>query len=109
LKCRYGCGGCKHAILVHCKEVGSSTAIMRDGERRIFLAGFYKAFGRGNGPCGLCVNCNLKRCTRTERARPAMEACGIDVYATVRANGYPINVVKDYSGDADYHGLVLIE
>jgi len=45
----------------------------------------------------------------TGQARPSMEACGIDVYATVRANSYPIEVVKDYSDDADYYGLVLIE
>jgi len=38
-----------------------------------------------------------------------MEACGIDVSATVRANGYPIEAVKDCSFDADYYGLVLIE
>ncbi len=107
-KCRYGCGGygtslccpphappwhetreviaCyRHAILVHCKEVGASTAIVCEMERRIFLAGYYKAFGFGNGPCRLCGTCNLKRCTRTDQARPGMEACGIDVYATARA------------------------
>jgi predicted metal-binding protein len=132
LKCRYGCGGyntslcCpphtptylemreviasyKYAILVHCKEVGSSTAIVCEMERRIFLAGYYKAFGLGNTPCRMCRNCNVKRCKHTEQARPSMEACGIDVYATVRANGYPIEVVKDYSDDANYYGLVLIE
>jgi hypothetical protein len=38
-----------------------------------------------------------------------MEACGIDVYATVRANGYPIAVVKDQGDDANYYGLVLVE
>ena len=132
LKCRYGCGGydtslcCpphtptyletreviasyKYAILVHCKEVGSATTIVCEMERRIFLAGYYKAFGLGNGPCQLCVKCNAKRCIHTEQARPSMEACGIDVYATVRANGYPIEVVKDYSDGANYYGLVLIE
>jgi predicted metal-binding protein len=132
LKCRYGCGGyntslcCpphtptylemreviasyKYAILAHCKEVGSSTAIVCEMERRIFLGGYYKAFGLGNTPCQLCGNCNVKRCNHTEQARPSMEACGIDVYATVRANGYPIEVVKDYSDDANYYGLVLIE
>ncbi len=71
LKCRYGCGGYNtnlccpphtptylemreviasyiDAILVHCKEVGSSTAIVCEMERRIFLAGYYKAFAPGN-------------------------------------------------------------
>ena len=38
-----------------------------------------------------------------------MEACGIDVYTTVRANGFPINVVKDSGCSENYYGLVLIE
>ncbi len=99
----------KHAILIRCKDVGISTSIVCEMERRMFLAGYYKAFGLGNGPCMLCGSCNFKRCNHAEQARPAMEACGIDVYATVRANGYPIEVVKDYSDDANYYGLVLIE
>ena len=99
----------KYAILVHFKEADSSTAIVCEMERRIFLAGYYKAFGLGNGPCHLCVKCSARRCIHTEQARPSMEACGIDVCTTVRANGFPIEVVKDYSDDANYYGLVLIE
>jgi hypothetical protein len=30
-----------------------------------------------------------------EQARPAMEACGIDVFSTVRKAGLPIEVVSD--------------
>jgi predicted metal-binding protein len=132
LKCRYGCGGyntslcCpphtptyleirdviasyQYALLIHCKELGSITTIVCDLERRIFLTGYHKALGMGSGPCQLCEKCNSKRCIHTEEARPSMEACGIDVYTTVRSNGYPIEVVKNYSDDANYYGLVLIE
>jgi hypothetical protein len=38
-----------------------------------------------------------------------MEACGIDVYATARAAGMPIEVVKDYGDDQNYYGLVLMD
>ena len=38
-----------------------------------------------------------------------MEACGIDVFATVRANGFPIEVVRDQEDPQHYYGLVLIE
>jgi hypothetical protein len=38
-----------------------------------------------------------------------MEACGIDVFATARANGFPIGVVLDETSDQNYFGLVLIE
>jgi predicted metal-binding protein len=97
------------AILVHCKEIASPASIVCDLGLRIFLTGYHKAFDLGSGPCTLCKKCNLKRCIHTEQVRPSMEACGIDVYATVRANGYPIEVVKDYSDDANYYGIVLIE
>ena len=90
------------------KEVGNSTTIVREMERSIFLAGYHKAFGLGNGPCRLCAKCKTRGCIHTEQARPSMEACGIDVYAMVRANGYPIEVAKDSSDGANYYGLVLI-
>lgn len=132
LKCQYGCGGygsnlccppytptpeqtraildCyKRAILVHCKPGTDVKSIVVALEREAFLADHYKAFGFGAGPCGLCRECNLEACTRPDEARPAMEACGIDVYATARANGFPISVVTDYRCDQNYYGLVLID
>jgi hypothetical protein len=38
-----------------------------------------------------------------------MEACGIDVYATVRANGCPIEVVRDRAEIPNRYGLLLID
>ena len=38
-----------------------------------------------------------------------MEAAGIDVYATARGNGFPIEVVKDHACPQNYYGLVLID
>ena len=132
MKCQFGCGGfnsslccpphtpkpeetreviaCyRRALLIHCKSDVRPTTIVAELEREIFLAGFYKAFGLGAGPCRLCKTCNLEECARPEEARPSMEACGIDVFATVRANGFPIEVVKDESCEDNYYGVVLIE
>ena len=132
LKCQFGCGGwgsnlcCPphtpspeetgrvvasygRALLIHCKGDKRPTKIVAALEREIFLSGFYKALGFGAGPCRLCKECNLEGCIRSEDARPSMEACGIDVFATVRANGFPIEVVRDESSDQNYYGLVLIE
>jgi predicted metal-binding protein len=78
-------------------------------EQQLFFSGFYKAFGLGAGPCRLCNTCNLEQCVHPLRARPAMEACGIDVYATARANGYGIEVVRDRAEIPNRYGLVLIE
>jgi predicted metal-binding protein len=100
------------AVLIHCPSEGDWRAIdqiVPELEREVFLAGHHKAFGFGCGPCSICDECNLERCSHPHRARPAMEAAGIDVYATARGNGFPIQVVTDFSCPQDYYGLVLIE
>jgi len=56
-----------------------------------------------------CSACPGEGCRHPEKARPSMEACGIDVYATARGNGFPIEVVKDETDDQNYYGVVLIE
>lgn len=135
LKCQFGCGGygrrltcpphsptpeltravlgCyRTAVLVHCPGEGNWRSIKRvvaDLEREVFLAGHYKAFAFGSGPCDLCDECPLDYCVHPAQARPAMEAAGIDVFATARANGFPIEVISDRSCPQHYYGLVLIE
>lgn len=98
------------ALLFHCTGMETSpTQIAFALEREVFLSGFYKALSFGAGPCWLCKECNPKECIQPLRARPAMEGCGIDVYATVRANGFPIEVVRDRSSVPNRYGLILIE
>jgi len=80
-------------------------------EREAFLAGYYKAFGLGAGPCQLCKQeCAFHEgCRHPEQARPSMEACGIDVFATVRRNGFAIEVVRDEGDEQHYFGVVLLD
>jgi predicted metal-binding protein len=79
-------------------------------ERDIFLDGYYKAFGMASGPCRLCRTCNTKKeCVYPEQARPAMEACGIDVYQTVRNSGFVLEVVRTEDECCSYNGLILVE
>jgi len=132
MRCQYGCDGyhaslcCppytptpdetksmiadyKTALLIHCRPNIKLTKIIQKLEREIFLSGYYKAFGFGAGPCDLCQECQIEECRHPVEARPSMEACGIDVYATARANGFPIEVLKDVHCEGNYYGLVLIE
>jgi predicted metal-binding protein len=78
-------------------------------EIRIFLDGYYKAWSMGSGPCRLCKECNLVSCQNGYRARPSMEACGIDVFQTARGNGFPIEVIKGHGEERNIYGLILIE
>jgi len=79
-------------------------------ERELFLAGYYRAWGMGSGPCLLCKECDpAGPCRFPDQARPSMEACGIDVYATVRQAGWEIEVVQTLESPCRLFGLVLIE
>jgi len=134
LKCRFGCDGygqclvCPpftptaeemrkvldayhRAILIHCQPQADVKALVAELEREIFLRGAWKAFGLGAGPCYFCKKCPVEKgqCRHAERARPAMEACGIDVFSTVKKTGFPIEVVRTTRQCPDYYGLVLVD
>lgn len=132
LKCQFGCGGygsslccpphsptpeqtrrvldCyQRAILVHCKPGVHVKALVVALEREVFLGGYYKALGLGAGGCDLCEECGLAHCLHACEARPSMEASGIDVFATARANGFPLEVVTDHECDQNYYGVVLVD
>jgi predicted metal-binding protein len=105
------------AILVHRRTKkgererakGFSQAVVQL-EIEIFLDGYYKAWSMGSGPCRLCKECDTTgSCKHGLEARPAMEACGIDVYKTVRDNGFPIEVVRTHEDERNNYGLILVE
>jgi predicted metal-binding protein len=79
-------------------------------EREIFLDGYYKAFAMASGPCNICKTCDTSQpCKFEDLGRPSMEACGIDVYATLANVGYKLEVVKSYDQLWHYSGLILID
>lgn len=79
-------------------------------EKEMFLRGFPKAFVFGAGPCTLCSDCPPDGgCRHRDRARPAMEAAGIDVYATAANAGRPLAPVREKGGYIKYLGLLLVQ
>ena len=131
LKCQFGCGGYAQAltcpphsptpdqtarmlshyqwgVLVHGDEYTDIRKIVAALEREVFLGGYHKAFGMGSGPCELCSSCG-ESCRHPSEARPSMEACGVDVFSTVRVNGFPIEVLATKGCKGNYYGVVLIE
>jgi predicted metal-binding protein len=134
LKCQFGCDGygqclvCppftptpeemrkvldayRRAILIHFEAEAEIKAVVAELEREIFLRGVWKVFGLGAGPCYFCKKCPVdeRQCRHAERARPAMEACGIDVFSTVKKAGFPIEVVRTARQCPNYYGLVLVD
>jgi len=79
-------------------------------ERELFLAGFFKAWTMGAGPCDRCDACSHGRpCPTPELARPSMEACGVDVFTTARNAGRAIEVVRTLDDEYRFFALVLVE
>lgn len=79
-------------------------------EKTAFLAGFHKAFVFGAGPCPVCPSCpDTGICRHPDQARPAMEASGIDVYATARNAGFSLTPVQAKNNYVKYIGLLVLE
>lgn len=132
LKCQYGCShhGTSHccppytptpeatrrvldaygcAVLLRFGDQAGAHRVSAALEKEAFAQGFYKALALAAGPCRLCKVCDLDGCRHPASARPSMEACGIDVFATVRAQGLAIKVVAVRTCDAQYFALLLVE
>ena len=80
-------------------------------EREVFLAGHHKAFVMTIDECSRCPDCVEKPqdCPHPEAVRPNPEALAVDLFATVRAHGYPIEVLTDYSQAMNRYALLMIE
>ena len=71
--------------------------------------GYYKVIGFGSRPCKKCKKCNLQYCNFPDKTVPAMEACGIDVFATVRNNGLEIHILRKKGEIQNHFGLLMVE
>jgi predicted metal-binding protein len=80
-------------------------------EREIFISGYRKVFLLFMDSCILCDGCPGKRekCKEPEKARPTAEALGMDVFATVRQIGYPIEVLSDYTQTMNRYAFLMID
>jgi predicted metal-binding protein len=104
------------AILLHChwqkrhEVVNGFNEMVVDLEIALFLDGYYKAWGMGSGPCRRCRECDTSgQCLNAYKARPSMEACGIDVFMTAREHDLPIQVLRTKKDERDIFGLILVE
>ena len=115
MKCRYGCPRYGHnrscppfapgwqetrvilesyrrAIIFGVRSMSAGTPLALKLMRALGQGGYYRAIGFGTGPCTRCEECRLADCPHPAEVLPSPEACGIDVVATVRRAGLPIDV-----------------
>ncbi len=129
-KCRFGCptygktltcpphspnpqqtrallGEYEYALLLKYDSLQDYNSLLIDLEREAFLRGFYKAWSLTAGSCKLCEACNVSReCINPKKARPSMEACGIDVFGTMHSVGFDMKVLT--SKEESYNRICLL-
>lgn len=114
----------KHALKAMSNSIAKIQKTIADLERAAFLAGYYRAFGMNAMPCALCETCILEemqkkdqavfdldsvKCRNKQIMRPSMEACGIDVFKTVKNAGFKPHVLKDGKETVELFGLILLD
>ena len=89
-------------------------------KKEAFLKGFVKAIGFASGTCLLCKKCIIQEdfmkgipidiarryCRHKNKARPSLEAVGIDVFKTAKNVGFTLTPPK---GVVRWTGLILVD
>lgn len=96
-------------ILFRTHNLSLVTPLAVGCAKELFLDGYYKAIAFGAGDCSRCKLCNIESCNFPKDAVPSMEACGIDVFQTVRNNGLKIHTLKTRDEEPNCYGLVMVE
>lgn len=80
-------------------------------EREVFIAGHEKAFLLFLDSCNLCDECagRLESCRHPKMARPTPEALAVDVFATVRALGFRIDVLARRDQAMNRYAFLLVD
>jgi len=112
----------QRAVAIHFEHVAPDAAARRTWsartnralaavERQAFLAGYPKAFVLFMDSCHLCAECVPQRaeCKEPALSRPSPESMAVDVFATVRQVGYPIEVLTDVTTPMNRYAFLLIE
>jgi predicted metal-binding protein len=94
------------------KEWGKTVnATLLKLEREVFLAGHQQAFLLFMDTCHNCPECPglRSRCKDPASARPTPEAFAVDVFSTARKQGFPIEVLADYTQPMNRYAILLVE
>jgi len=80
-------------------------------EKKVFWAGYYKAFMLFMDECRLCSSCTGERaaCINKEESRPGPESLAVDVFSTVRSVGYPLEVLRSYDQEMNRYAFLMVE
>ncbi len=98
------------AMVVEASNSEGVHTLVLSLEARLREKGFFKAFGMGALPCNLCEVCNIEsNCKYPDRARPTLQACGIDVSQTLLNIGWDFAVKFQPCTEGHKIGMVLLD
>lgn len=101
----------QRGVIIHTHDKALSQRISYAVEQRAFVDGYYFAFSLSD--CSLCKRCSAEEhepCRFRRQARPAFHSVGIDVFATVRALGLPIETLFDpETEEQNWYSAVFID
>ncbi|MBN1925549.1 MAG: DUF2284 domain-containing protein [Prolixibacteraceae bacterium] len=88
-----------------------ATRMLLETERKIFLAGYPKAFLLNQTCCCECNPCPGTRldCTDKKNARPSPEAFAVDVYQTIKNIGWEIHVINKNPSIINRVALIMVD
>lgn len=102
---RYGWG-----VIIHSTDKKTAQEASFAIEREAFLDGYHLAFSMSDcACCPECVGLKDKPCANPKKARPAFHSVGIDVFATARRFGLPIETLRSPDDPQNWYATVWIE
>ena len=79
-------------------------------ERRLFLAGYYKAFSLVSENCALCKTCTYpKECKFPKDRRPSVESCSIDIFQTLENITRQFEIAQNVTAEFNCYSIILLE
>jgi predicted metal-binding protein len=97
-------------VIVHSPDKKIAQDVSYGLERRAFLDGYHLAFSMSDcASCAECVGLAGKPCANPKKARPAFHSVGIDVFATARHFGLPIDTLESDDAPKNWYSAVWVD
>ena len=97
-------------VIIHANDKRISQKVSFAIESRAFVDGYY--FALAFNDCSLCKECAGNEglpCRNPKRARPAFHSVGIDVFATARRFGLPLETLAAPDDVQNWYSAVFVE
>ncbi len=79
-------------------------------ERRLFLAGYYKALSLVSESCALCKACTYPaECKFPMNRRPSIESCSIDIFQTLKNIDKQFQIAQNVTAKYNCYSIILLE